>query len=154
MWKPGSSAPSAKQDEEVPSPKRLSSGTMGMRFMQRARPSEEPASAAATDAATPRAALPTPNTDYLIATPADLYGDLLTGRRSFGGFNSVIESAWQAHARGTSGPSDAELLARVSREKKKNKPRRSADKPSKKLKTVSAAQKSAKVTLDDVLGSR
>eukprot|EP00980_Cylindrotheca_fusiformis_P028912 scaffold22672_cov141-Cylindrotheca_fusiformis.AAC.15 len=100
------------------SKKRLSGATMNMRFMKRKKDSHEqeekqeevvvemqsPISSHAAVAAAPLQQDDSMDVDndqnnktFLIATPVDMYGlkGSITGRRSFGGFNSHMEEVWK-----------------------------------------------------------
>lgn len=137
MWKPGSDAPPSRSRSPSRSPppggnngddasspaakkagkKRLSSGTMGMRFMQRKAEAQEAAKKQAAEeeqAKTEREAMEWTTADGgetsamseedgtvvhvvpLNATAADVYGvgAAIIGRRSFGNFNKAVQDTW------------------------------------------------------------
>ena len=133
MWKPGSDAPSpgSRSPSRSPPPagensgdasstkkagkKRLSSGTMGMRFMKRKAEAAEAAKKQAEEeekAKAEREAMEWTTTGDggeasgaseddavmvpLSATAADVYGvgAAIIGRRSFGNFNKAVEDTW------------------------------------------------------------
>ena len=131
MWKPGAERPkkskSKGQDQgsglssglmashkSPPAVKKLSSGTMNMRFMQRTSispkqlqhqtqkqqsPIPEKANAASPMDVEPHLdadgnndnETTTTKSRFVAATAQDMYGTVLMGRRSFGGFRPVVE---------------------------------------------------------------
>jgi hypothetical protein len=134
MWKPGSDGPSPRSRSPSRSPppavdnngdaspsdkkagkKRLSSGTMGMRFMKRKAEAAEAAKQQAAEEEQAKAereamewttrggvggASATSGDDDamvpLTATASDVYGigAAIIGRRSFGNFNKAVEDTW------------------------------------------------------------
>lgn len=117
MWKPGEERPSKgrqkkkgkngqpgdtaglAKNKSSPAVKKLSSGTMNMRFMQRT--SVSPKQVVVPQPSTPRDdnveladGTTTPNR-FATATAQDMYGTIIMGRRSFGGFRPVVEQMYQ-----------------------------------------------------------
>ena len=103
-------------------PKKLSGATLNMRFMQRKQQQEEKRRHSHEGSIVARAAQQRQQQQagqasgsvqeqqsqqqqaaqqqqslYDIATPTDMYGTTLLGRRSFGGFNPLVERAWKEH---------------------------------------------------------
>jgi hypothetical protein len=120
IWKPGTEKPKEKEAERPSAPlrtKSLSGITRNMRFMQRNNQDDRRKSTGDTHA-NPRNGLLPPqsqqDTNYIddsaapsssvtapvtaTASNEDIYGAQINvlGRRSFGGFNTIIQQAWQA----------------------------------------------------------
>ena len=125
MWKPGTEKPKKKepkkptvgsitssdglaQNKSPPSVKKLSTGTMNMRFMQRTTtnttvspkqlqsvsPEEEEDTVNDVDMMLRQVDDDEP-ARFALATAQDMYGTVLMGRRSFGGFRPVVEQMHQ-----------------------------------------------------------
>ena len=125
MWKPGTAKPPPSKEVATPAKppsKKLSSGTMGMRFMQRARAVSQPKQQQQTPSIATevdKGSSPAPpslngtttngasssNDEQMMdedeitttstAAACDMYGTQYIGRRSFGRFNPTVYQNWK-----------------------------------------------------------
>ena len=117
MWKPGTERPERKskkkadnatttpakagglaKNKSTPTVKKLSSGTMNMRFMQRT--SISPKQLQSPDPDVPMAENSDSGSDhetprFVTALAEDMYGPVIMGRRSLGGFRPAVEQMRQ-----------------------------------------------------------
>jgi hypothetical protein len=174
MWKPGASKPSPDDEQEKKAPEEpqneskpskkspprthgLSGLTLNMRFMQRQKASGEQDEEKATpmDADESSSVEDDDDDERIRATPRDMFGDqaLLLGRRSFGGFNRIVEQAWmdcyrsirnEKSGKSASALSDKELLDRyekLSNRKRQDRPIGNLDEKIKKKRRKSSEKR-------------